>query len=264
MLWAVACLAVISATLASLRNAAARTTSSPARSGLAQAKPPSISDEARADLYMIRKSYDNAADFYYRALEQQGFKNARLWNKLGIAREDQCQQKGCFVAARKAYISAIHLDKQYAAAWNNLGTTYYLDRKIKKSIKYYARAIRLKPGIATYHLNLGTAEYTIKKYPVAFNEFRRALTLDPNIFLDRATVGNVVEPVTASAQYYFYLAKVFASLGRAQQAVLYLRHAMEDGFRNKRKIRNDPDLKKISHDPAFVQLLKNPPLPLTR
>ena len=41
--------------------------------------------EERADIFMARKSYDDAVTYYYRALKQTNSTNAVLWNKLGIA-----------------------------------------------------------------------------------------------------------------------------------------------------------------------------------
>jgi hypothetical protein len=62
------------------------------------------------------------------------------------------------------------------------------------------------------------------------------------------------------ADYYFYLAKVFASLGRAPEAVRYLRHAFEDGFDNFKMLDQDPDFLKISKDPSYTELRKSPPV----
>ncbi len=61
-------------------------------------------------------------------------------------------------------------------------------------------------------------------------------------------------------EFYFYLAKVFASLGRTEEAVRYLRRAFEDGLQDHKRIDDDPDFQKISHDPSYVELMKNPPL----
>jgi len=33
---------------------------------------------------MARKSYADAADYYYRALKQASFKDAALWNKMEL------------------------------------------------------------------------------------------------------------------------------------------------------------------------------------
>ena len=62
--------------------------------------------------------------------------------------------------------------------------------------------------------------------------------------------------------YYYYMAKVFASLGRSDEAVRYLRHALEDGFSDFRRLDNDPDFTALRKDPAYIALRENPPMPI--
>jgi tetratricopeptide (TPR) repeat protein len=224
----------------------------------AAATPAAISLEERADIFMARKAYADAVDYYRRALKQVGFASAVIWNKLGIA----YQQQQDYRAARKAYNEALRRQKDFAIAWNNIGTTYFLENKYSKSIKFYQRSLQLNPNSAPVHLNLGTAYYHKKKYAEAVTEYGQALRLDPNVLSERSPVGSVVQTRSADAQYYFYLAKALASTGRAEDAVRYLRRALEDGFGDLKRIREDADFQKISDFPAFVELLNNPPVPI--
>ena len=221
-------------------------------------KPHPLTLEERADIFMARKSYDDAADYYYRALKQGNFKNSLLWNKLGIAYQNQLKYKN----SRNAYKKALRLNREYAEAWNNMGTTYFMQKKPKKSVKYYRKAIELNPDNATFHLNLGISCYQMKKYSEAVEQYRAALMIDPNVLFRRSHVGTVMQTRGTDTQFYFYLAKVFASLGRPEEAVRYLRRAFEDGFTDQKKVEKDADFQKISKYPAFVELMKNPPVPL--
>jgi tetratricopeptide (TPR) repeat protein len=230
----------------------------PSDQGTQNSTPRAITLEERADIFMARKSYDEAADYYYRALKQTNFGNSTLWNKLGIAYQSQLDYK----KARKAYKKAIHLHKEFAEAWNNMGTTYFMQKNAKKSLKYYQNAIEYNPNNAAFHLNLGTSLYQMKKYGEAVDQYRAALMIDPDVLFRKSSVGTVMQTRGTDIQFYFYLAKVFASLGRADEAVRYLRRAFEDGFNDQKKIEEDPDFKKISKYPAFVELMKNPPVPL--
>lgn len=214
--------------------------------------------EERGDIALARKSFRDAVDYYLRAIRESRQNQAGLWNKLGIAH----QQALNYREARKCYERATKSEKTFAEPWNNLGTTYFLDNKIKKSVKYYRRALQINPSNASFHLNLGTALYHRKKYQEAVEAYRTALELDPRILSDRSTVGTVVQTRGADARFYFYMAKVFASVGRPEEAVRYLRRALEDGFKDFRKIDEDPDLQKISEFPAYVQLRSNPPVPI--
>lgn len=224
--------------------------------------PTNLSDEERADIFMVRKSYDEAIEYYTRAInsssvpQQNQSEVAALWNKIGIC----YQQKMDYRKARDAYKKSIRLNRDFAQPWNNLGTTYYLNKKRKKAIKFYRRAIKLSPLAASFHLNLGTAYFARKKYKKAFGEYRTAIELDPDILRRSSHAGTAVETRQADAKFYFYMAKVFASVGNASEAVRYLQHAMEEGFNNRSRILQDPDIKKISKDPAFVALMKNPPV----
>lgn len=218
-----------------------------------------ISLEERADIYMARKSYPDAVDYYYRALQQPGISPpgaATLWNKIGIA----FQQEDNYRAAQKAYERAMRLRTDFSEPWNNLGTTYFMENNFKKSIKYYLHAIKLNPSSASYHMNLGTAYYRRKKYKVAVEEYKTALTLDPNILSERSSEGTVMQTRGADANFYFYLAKSFAMVGRADEAVRYLRRAFEEGFKDQKRVASDPDIQKISQYPAYVELMKNLPV----
>ncbi|SPE31412.1 putative Tetratricopeptide TPR_2 repeat protein [Acidobacteriia bacterium SbA2] len=229
--------------------------------GPGQVQPAPSSDhpltfEERGDIFMARKSYEDAVDFYYRALKQTRFANAIVWNKLGIA----YQQLQNYSASRKAYNQAVRRQKDYTEPMNNIGTTYFMEKKYGKSVKYYLKAIKLNPDSASYHLNLGTSYMHMKKYTESVDEYRTALSLDPNIFSQRSAFGTTIEARGADPEYYFYLGKVFASLGRAEDAVRSLRRALEDGFKDRKRILDDPDFMKISQNPAYVELMNNPPV----
>ena len=222
-----------------------------------------LSEEEWGDLYMARKTYDAAIDRYSIAINshkdspQDKAEVASLYNKMGIC----YQQKQDYGKARSAYGRAIRLDKNLAQAWNNLGTTYYLTQRAKKSIKFYRQAIKISPQSASFHLNLGTAYFARKKYQEASNEYRTAIELDPEVLTRSSNgAGTAVETRHVDAKYYFYLAKIFASVGNPVEAIRYLQHAMEEGFKDRKRILDDPDFQKISQDPAFIALMKNPPV----
>jgi tetratricopeptide (TPR) repeat protein len=224
-----------------------------------QAPPPQhkeITLEQRADIFMARKSYADAADYYYRALKQVSFKDPALWNKMGIA----LQQENKFHSARQAYNKATHVDPNFAEAWNNLGTVYFMANKYGKSVSYYRQAIKLKSDSAAFHMNLGTSYYHLKKFDQAVEEYRTALGIDPKVAVQQSALGTTIHAGGADPQFYFYMAKAYASVGNAEDAVRYLRRSMEDGYGNPKQIGDDPDFKKISQYPAYIELMQNPPV----
>ncbi|HKT11161.1 MAG TPA: tetratricopeptide repeat protein [Terriglobia bacterium] len=233
--------------------------------GIQQTERPAanLSDEQWGDLYMVRKEYDKAIELYAHALRlqtpspQSEMKIAILWNKTGIC----YQQKMDYNHARESYKKAIRLDQTYAQPWNNMGSTYYLAGKAKKSIKFYRRAIKMSPEVASFHLNLGTAYFARKKYEQATREYRAAIQLDPEVLTrNPESQGTTVETRYTNAKFYFYMAKIFASVGEPDKAVRYLERAMEEGFNSQKRILQDPDIQKISKYPAFITLMKNPPV----
>ena len=77
--------------------------------------------------------------------------------------------------ARKAYKNALHFRKDFPEPWNNLGTTYFMQKKYGKSAKYYQRAIQLNGQSASFHMNLGTTDYHLDRFDKAVLEYRAAL-----------------------------------------------------------------------------------------
>lgn len=217
-----------------------------------------LSPQDRADIFMARKLYADAVDYYLRGLRESNYSDPVLWNKLGIAYQQQMN----FREARKSYNQALKHNKAFSEAWNNIGTTFYMQNKFGKSVNYYLKALKIVPDSASFHLNLGTSYYHMKKYTEAVEAYRKALSLDPNILSERSLTATVVATQGVGPEFYFYVAKVFASLGRPEEAVRYLRHALEDGFKDRKRISQDPDFQKIGQNPAFVELMNNPPVPI--
>jgi tetratricopeptide (TPR) repeat protein len=218
----------------------------------------SLSLEDRADLFMARKDYHEALDYYQRALKQEKGHEAAIWNKIGIAHQNLQNLS----EARKAYKNAIRIKKDFSDVYNNIGTTYYLSEKPKTALKWYRQAIDHNPANPAFHYNLGTALYATKKYPEAIESYQHVLDLDPNFFTARSSGGTTLQAKPAEASYFFYIAKVFARKGRAEESVRYLRRALEEGFKNFDQIDQDPDLKTLAEYPPYIDLRANPPKPL--
>ena len=60
------------------------------------------------------------------------------------------------------------------------------------------------------------------------------------------------------------MAKAYASIGNAEDAVRYLRRSMEDGYGDPKQLGDDPDFKKISQYPAYIELMQNHPLAIKK
>ena len=215
----------------------------------AEAPKPPLSVETRGDILMARKMYREAIDVF----REDKSKDPVISNKIGIAYHQMQQLDN----ARKYYEQAIRLKSDYAEAINNLGTVYYARRSFGRSIRYYQRALKYAPKSASIYSNLGTAYFARKKYKEAMETYQTALKLDPNVFENHGSYGVLLEErsVEERAKFHFHLAKLYAQAGRNELALQYLRKALEEGFKEKKKIEEDPDFQAMRDLPEFKELL---------
>ena len=221
-----------------------------------QPPKPNLSSEDRGDIYMARKMYREAIEAY-----QEGpARDAVLLNKIGIAYHQLTQLD----TARKKYEQALKVKPTYIEAINNIGTIYYAKKSYRRAISYYERAIKLAPNdsrAASIYSNLGTAYFARKKYPEATKAYETAMSLDPEVFEHRGNFGSMLEErsIEERAKYHYYIAKLYAKSGRNELALQYLRKALEEGFREKKKLEEDPEFAALRDLPEFKKLLTMEP-----
>ena len=215
----------------------------------AEAPKPPLSVETRGDIFMARKMYREAIDVF----REDKSKDPVVLNKIGIAYHQMQQLDN----ARKSYEQAVRLKPDYAEAINNLGTVYYAKKSFGKSIRYYQRALKYAPKSASIYSNLGTAYFARKKYKEAMETYQIALKLDPNVFENHGSYGVLLEErsVEERAKFHFHLAKLYAQGARNDLALQYLRKALEEGFKDKKKIEEDPDFQALRDLPEYKELL---------
>ncbi len=218
----------------------------------AQDAKPNLSPETRGDIYMARKMYREAID----AFHEGSPKDAVLLNKTGIAYHQMLQLD----QARKSYEAAIKVKPDYVEAINNIGTIYYAKKNFRRAISWYSRAIKLQPNdarSASIYMNLGTAQFARKQYEKATLSYQTAMKLDPDVFERHSSMGVMLEErsVEERAKYHFYLAKLYAKGGRNDLAIQYLRKSLEEGYKEKKKLEEEPDFAGLRESPEFKELL---------
>ncbi len=226
-----------------------------------RAQPPTATATAeelenRGDELRAEKAYLDALD-YYRAAIAKRPNNPVVYNKAGIA-ELQMQH---YNEAGKDFEHAIHLDREFADAINNLGVIDYEARKFGKAIKQYEKALRLRPDSASFYSNEGAAYFGKKELERATEAYAKAIELDPNI-LDRTSQHGISAQLPSPqdrARFDFIIAKLCAKRGDSDRSLQYLRRAMEEGYKGIDAVYKDPEFAGLRNDTRFTELMASRP-----
>jgi tetratricopeptide (TPR) repeat protein len=215
--------------------------------------------EQRGDMLRAEKYYADAIDYYEAAIHKTDSRS-QLYNKEGIAQLLMLH----FNEAKREFERSIKSDKTYPEATNNLGVVYYNMRNYGHAIKYYRRAITMAPQSGSFHSNLGTAYFAKREYEKATQEYATALSIDPDIFERHSQTGVTMQMSSPEerARYSYVIAKMFAARGDADRCLLYLKKAMEEGFKVEEGFQKDHEFAGYRKDPRFLALLNHPPTPL--
>ena len=208
--------------------------------------------ELKADVFMARKEFGDAAGAYETILESEP-KNAQLLNKVAIA----YQEVGNLNRCERFYRKSIKADKNFASPINNLGTVEYEKKHYSKAILLYKKALVLKMETSTIYSNLGYAYFANKQYPEAMATFDKALAMDPQLFERRSGYGTVIQQraTTDPGLFNFFVAKSYAAMGDAERVAHFLRLARDDGYKNFLSAETDPAFAKVIKDPRVQEVL---------
>jgi tetratricopeptide (TPR) repeat protein len=220
-------------------------------------KPPvrPLTPESRGDIYLARKMYRDAIEIYGKAPA-----SARVENKIGIA----FHQMADLSLARKHYERSIRMDRNFADAINNLGTVHYASRDYRDAIHYFKRSLKCSGPVASVYANLGAAYFARRDYRNSSRYFEQAMKLDPDVLEHRTGFGTLIQEgsMTDIALFHLYLAKTYAKAGSNDRALTYLRKALEEGLKERKKLAEIPEFSVLRTKPEFVNLLLENPRPL--
>jgi tetratricopeptide (TPR) repeat protein len=212
--------------------------------------------EKRGDELRVEKDYLDALD-YYRAVLAKKPNNPAVCNKAGIA--ELLMQR--YKEAGKDFEKAVHFDHQYAEAINNLGVIDYEQKKYGKAIKQYEKAIRLRPDSASFYSNQGAAYFGKKEFEKAIEDYAKAMELDP-LILERTSHNGVSAQLPSPedrARYDYIIAKLWAKQGDRDRSLLYLRRALEEGYKGIDAVYKDPEFAGLRGDTRFTELMATRP-----
>ena len=214
--------------------------------------------EQQGDQLRAQKRYLDAIDYYNVALSKEP--TTLLWNKIGMSylllqRRDP---------AAKAFDKAIKLDKHAPEAYNNRGYIEQMKQKYDQAIKYYVKAIKLRDDDAVFHYNVASAYFCKHDYKTAAQEYKAAFALDPNIFNRVSKIGVMAQSTSPEdrAAFSFMVAKMYAQAGDVEHSIEYLRKAMENGYKDIKRVYTDSEFATLRTDKRFEELMAQRPQPL--
>jgi len=199
-----------------------------------------MAPEDAGDVLLARQQYLEAIDAYNRAPY-----DAATLNKIGVA----WHHLSAVGQAQKKYQEALSLRPDFPDALNNLGAVYFAEKKYSQAIRLYRRALQVAPDSPVTAVNLGTAYFAEGKHSQGIEAYRTAFRLDSSVF-DLDSPNIISGPVTDQerAQLDYCIAELLAQMQDNDRALDYLRRALAAGFRDGRR---------LSQDPAFATLRLN-------
>ena len=169
-------------------------------------------------------------------MESPDPQNATISTMPSEAQGDLLMVNGNYVAAIEAYRQS---SLRSAATWNKIGVAYHHLFALEEARKNYQMALTLNPRYPDALNNLAAVYHGERKYKKAEKTYKRALKYGPN---QRIAIS-------------YCLAKAYAMAGKNEQALIYLRKAMDAGFNDRRLLMEDKEFAQLRTTPEFHQLI---------
>jgi len=204
--------------------------------------------EKKADILMARGEYAAAILAY----QQSNLKSAIVWNNIGMA----YHHLFALDQARKAYQQALAINPRFAPASNNLAAVYYGQHDFSEAEHWYKKALKHTSESAVIYCNLGTAYFAEARYKKGIKAYRKAFSIDQQVFAPKQNA--MVEAGASREQRIemnYFVAATYARVGQHEQALNSLRKAMDEGFRDRKRLDEDKDFATLRTTPEFQHLL---------
>jgi tetratricopeptide (TPR) repeat protein len=208
----------------------------------------------RGDIFAARKMYEDAVIEYKRSLAIDRYDSAVL-NRLGIAYHHLQKYRD----SEQQYREALRLRPNQIDYMNNLAVIDYIRADYESAFLRYRAIIKLKPDAVTALRNLGACLFAMERWEDGIAIYQRALALKPDLFAPQPSGAgpSVQMSQKNSGLMHFYLAKVFAIRGEVDTAISYLFKAVDAGFQDLKKLRDEPAFVKIASDERFERVAKS-------
>jgi pentatricopeptide repeat protein len=193
-----------------------------------------------------------AAIRHYREALRIGPRYAYTCNNLGIA----LMQQGNPNEAIQYFAEALEMDPDYTEAHNNLGVALTMQNNLTGAIRHYFEALWFDPHYAKAYMNLESLLMNPANLNEAMNlseSYVMKEEYDKALFMYRK-IGDL-RPVLAKRTYYA-IARMYARQNNVEEAVNWLKQAIERGFNDWDLLKNDHTLETIHNSLFYQELLE--------
>ena len=213
--------------------------------------------------------WDEARDHFRQAVQISPH-NATAHSNLAtaLAREGRLQ------AAREHFQMAVDVDPYLESAIIPLAMIYAHQGDIDASQAVLEAGARRLPDNAAIAYELGRLHHQRGNLDQAAARYREVIALAPQhgealnglatIQFSKQEYDEALRLFLKLAQQFpdhpetdYNIACVYARKGQTQNALTWLRQAIEKGYRDWQRMNNDPDLESIRHTPAFEKLMRD-------
>ena len=158
--------------------------------------------------------------------------------------------------AKTDYEQALRLNPKYGEALNNLATVYYAE-------KDYPAGGKALPSSSETDSQFGDGVQQPRNGVLRRREVQArrhclpaAFWIDPAVFRgDPLQTIPEASSTAERARVNFCLAELYAQAGMKEQAIEYLRKALDAGFNDNRRLMQDQEFASIRQTPEFAQLM---------
>lgn len=197
-------------------------------------------------------------------------KNYRIHYNLGNA----LSEKGQNEEATAHYLQAIRINPEYAPAYINLANALGNQGKYEAAIPFYHEAISIDPDSAEAFRNLGLVMSFQGKMEEAIQYLQKAILKNPDWAEAHNDLGYLllkagrekeglahfleeirIQPDTDFHSFYT-IARIYGKNGNPDEAIRWLKSAVERGFNKWAFLQKDPFLESVK-DTSYYQALVN-------
>jgi Flp pilus assembly protein TadD len=131
--------------------------------------------------------------------------------------------------AHRHFARALEINPLYARASYNLGLVLQMQGRINDAVDRFRETLDIDPGYAKAHSMLGLTLHRSGNFQEAIDHFEEAMRLDPRLKI----------------QADYNIARAYARQGEKEKSVIWLRKAVEAGFKDWNSLEADAELENI-------------------